>query len=295
MSCRFWEIVITIFSWLCGFILLGTVITIIGFLFNKGIGSVNLSLIFGDTNPIDAILLRQQVFNGLFPAIIGTFLLIIASVSIALPVGICAGIYMAEYSRGYPKKFFTLFFDILAGLPSIIVGLFGFSVTIYLHKNFSANIFPCLLISALSLAFLVLPYLIRTTQTALESLPLNLRNTALTLGATRLQNIIHVLIPTSLPSITNGIILAIGRCAEDTAVIMLTGVVVTAGIPQSFFDNFEALPFYIYYISAQYSTPEELSMGYGAGIILLLICAVLFITVFLIKNLLSARASFARY
>ena len=295
MSCRFSAIIITIFSWLCGFLLLGAVLTIIGFLFRKGIGAVNLSLIFGDTNPIDAVLLRQQVFNGLFPAIIGTFLLVITSVSIALPVGLSAGIYMAEYSRGYTKKFFTLFFDILAGLPSIVIGLFGFSATIYLHKNFSTDILPCLLISALSLAFLVLPYLIRTTQTALETLPLNLRNTALILGATRLQNIIYVLIPASLPSIANGIILAIGRCAEDTAVIMLTGVVVTAGIPRTIFDNFEALPFYIYYISAQYSNPEELSMGYGAGIILLLICAVLFIAVFLIKNFLSARASFARY
>ena len=103
-----------------------------------------------------------------------------------------------------------------------------------------------------------------------------IRLTALALGATRFQNIFLVLVPKSLVGIMSGIILAIGRCAEDTAVIMLTGAVATAGLPRSIFSQYEALPFYIYYISSQYANPEELMRGYGASIILLILCAVLF-------------------
>ena len=184
-------------------------------------------------------------------------------------------------------------FDILAGLPSIVVGLAGFSLTIILHRLLPGRLGPCLLISALALGFLILPYLIRSTQMALESVAPSLRLSAPALGATHLQNIRYVLLPASLPDILGGIILAIGRAAEDTAVIMLTGVVVSAGLPRSLFEQFEALPFYIYYISSQYTNPEELQMGYGAAILLLTVCAVLFFSAFLVEQIISWR--FRRY
>ena len=132
------------------------------------------------------------------------------------------------------------------------------------------------MIAALSLSFLVLPYLIRSTQTALESLPRHIRIIAPALGASRLQNILRVLIPGALNGIVSGVILSIGRCAEDTAVIMLTGAVAMAGVPRSLLAKFEALPFYIYYISSQYMDQHELLKGYGAAIILLVLCTVLF-------------------
>ena len=169
------------------------------------------------------------------------------------------------------------------------MGLFGFSIAVFLHHRFSDRIYPCLIISALSLAFLVLPYLIRTTQVALEEIPADLRLTAPALGATRWQNIRHVLLPRSLSGILSGVILSIGRCAEDTAVIMLTGVVATAGIPRSLFSGYEALPFYIYTVSAQYADQQELMTGYGAAIILLMVCAALFAAAFMVKHLLSRR------
>ena len=89
----------------------------------------------------------------------------------------------------------------------------------------------------------------------------------------------------------SGVILALGRAAEDTAVIMLTGVVATAGIPSSLLAKYEALPFYIYYISSQYTDQEELMTGFGAAIILLLVCSMLFITAHLLKNALLRRLS----
>ena len=290
MMDRVLEKIGTGFSWICAIALLGTVFCIVGYLIINGLGTINVTLIFGETDPVDALLFRKQVFDGLFPAMIGTFALVALSVSFAIPIGLAAGIYMAEYCRGVLKKVFSLFFDVLAGIPSIVVGLFGFSVAIFLHQNFSSRIYPCLLISALSLAFLVLPYLIRTTQISLENLPEDIRQTAPALGATKLQNIFYVLIPRSLSGIASGVILSIGRCAEDTAVIMLTGVVATAGVPKSVFSNYEALPFYIYYISAQYSDKKELLNGYGAAIILLLICGLLFTMAFFVKHRLTYHA-----
>jgi len=287
---RWMERSMIVFCWTCGITLLTAITTILGYLLYKGLGSVNLRLIFGDIPVVDALLLRKHVFAGLFPAMVGTFAVVTLSVGFAIPVGMASGVYMAEYARGGVKSVLGFCFDILAGVPSVVIGLSGFALAIFLHKHFSAGIYPSLFISSLSLAVLVLPYIIRSTQFALESLPADTRRIAVALGATKLQNIVYVLIPKSLSAIFSGIILAIGRCAEDTAVIMLTGAVAFAGVPKSLFAQYEALPFYIYYISSQYANQQELLSGYGASIILLLICALLFFIASMIRKGVSYQA-----
>jgi len=287
---RFREKALIGVSWACGIILSGIFFFLVAYLARQGAGVIDLKLVFGETPPLEALLLRQRVFDGLFPAMVGTFLLVCLSIVLAVPLGVATGIYMAEYAGARVKDLFNLVFDVLAGIPSILVGLFGFALAIFLHKHYSSEIQPCLLISALALAFLVLPYIIRTTQAALEGIPGETRLTALALGATKPQNLFHVLIPQSLSGMLSGLILAIGRCAEDTAVIMLTGVVVSAGVPTSLLGPYEALPFYIYYISSQYAGPEELLRGYGASLILLLLCTTLFFAAFLIKKRLTYLA-----
>jgi phosphate transport system permease protein len=286
------ESVTILFAWSAGLILLSAVSLLLGYLFFKGYQSVNLALIFGETSPLQAILLKERVFDGLFPAMAGTLVLVVLSIIWAIPVGMATGIYLAEYAGSRTKKGLDAFLDVLSGMPSIVIGLFGFSLAIFLHKHYSDRIGPCLLISSIALSLLVLPYIIRTTQGALESIPLDIRLTALALGASKLQNIFLVLIPKSFAGIMSGIILAIGRCAEDTAVIMLTGAVASAGLPKSLFSQYEALPFYIYYISSQYSTQDELMQGYGAAIILLLLCGILFSVAFVIRK---GLAYFAYY
>ena len=274
---------LTGFSCTSALLLTAGLAAIIGFLIVKGLPSLNLELIFADTSVQDAVFLRQQVFDGLFPAMAGTLFLVFLSIGLALPLGLATGIWLAEYAPPYLKKSFGIIVDILAGIPSILVGLFGFSITIFLHTYYNNRIFPCLLISALSLAFLVLPYIVKMTQGAIESIPLHIRLTAPSMGASKFENIFYVLLPSSLSDILSGIVLAIGRCAEDTAVIMLTGVVASAGIPKSVFSNFEALPFYIYYTASEYADHSELIRGYGAALILLMICTGLFILAHLIK------------
>jgi len=281
---RYVEMLTVMFSWTAGVTLLTAVFLLLAYLFVNGYESLDLSLVFGDVAPLRAVLLRERVFEGLFPAIAGTLALVTMSIVWAIPIGIATGIYLAEYASARLKRTLDAFFDVLSGLPSIVVGLFGFAVSVFLHRHYSDRIGPCLLVSSIALSFLVLPYIIRTTQAALEGIPLDIRLTALALGATRLQNIYFVLIPKSLSGIMSGIILAIGRCAEDTAVIMLTGAVASAGLPKSIFSQYEALPFYIYYISSQYADPDELTKGYGAAIILLLLCAILFAVAYGIRK-----------
>jgi phosphate transport system permease protein len=272
----FAERMVEYLSWAMAFLLCLSLSVFLSYLLIKGLPSLGTELVFGKADPLSVLMGRERVFDGIFPAIIGTLCLVILSTLIALPLGICSGIYLSEYATPIMKKVVGGLFDVLAGIPSIVVGLYGFSIAIFLHHHFSDRLGPCLLISALSLGVLVLPYIVRSTQTSLEELPAHIRHTATALGATRLQNIAYVLIPNALSGISSGVILAIGRCAEDTAVILLTGVVATAGVPSSLLSQYEALPFYIYYISSQYTNPAELSNGYGACLVLLGICSVLF-------------------
>lgn len=275
---------VAICSWSCALLLLTVLFILLGYLGYRGGAAIDARLIFGSTTPLDGLLLQRQVFDGLFPAIAGTFALVVLAVGLAAPVGLAAGIYLAEYCRGRSRRLLSQCFDILAGLPSIVVGLAGFSLTLALHRLLPGRLGPCLLSSAVALGFLILPYLIRSTQLALESLPPALRFSAPALGASTLQNIRYVLLPAGLPAILSGIILAIGRAAEDTAVIMLTGAVASAGLPRSLFEQFEALPFFIYYISSQYSDPGELQTGFGAALLLLVVCAMLLVGAFLMEQ-----------
>jgi len=287
---RLMETGVLILSWAMALILFSSVLVFVGYLLVKGVPSLGIELVFGEADPLKALLGRARVFDGIYPAIVGTICLVLLSTALAAPAGICAGVYLAEYASPPARKLLGLFFDILAGIPSIVIGLFGFSVAVFLHHRFGGRIGPSLVISAGSLAFLVLPYIIRSTQASLEGLPAPIRRTAPALGATRLQNIGYVLLPRALPGITSGVILAVGRCAEDTAVILLTGVVATAGVPSSLLSQYEALPFYIYYISGQYADAAELSRGYGACLILLGICAALFTAAYAVQNRLAHRA-----
>ncbi len=283
----FAEKAVVVFSWIMTILLCLFVSLFLGYLLIQGLPSLGRELIFGQADPLQALLGRARVFDGIFPAIVGTLCLVVLSASLAVPVGVCSGIYLAEYAGPGMKKLSGMLFDILAGIPSIVIGLFGFSLAVFLHNHFDDRIGPCLLISSLSLAILVLPYIVRSTQISLEELSPGIRRTALALGANKLQNIVYVLIPNALSGISSGIILAVGRCAEDTAVMLLTGVVATAGVPSSLLSQYEALPFYIYYISNQYTNPEELAGGYGASLILLGVCAFLFMLAYGMKKHLS--------
>ncbi len=142
---------------------------------------------------------------------------------------------------------------------------------------------------AICLALLILPYLIFTTQAALESLFDEYRLIGPSLGLSQIQTVFYILLPAAGRGILGGVVLAVGRAAEDTAVIMLTGVIANAGLPQGLFGKFEALPFQIFYLAAEYQTPAELNSAYGTALILLCLTGLLYSSAFALHKTLEWR------
>ena len=175
--------------------------------------------------------------GGVFPALIGTLLLMSGTALIALPLGVGCAIYLQEYAKkGIFTRIISICVDILQGTPSIVHGLFGFA--------FFVPIFGISLLSGvLILGFLTLPIIIRSSEEALRSVPQNIREGAYAVGATKWQAIRTVVLPPAIPGIITGSVLGIGRAAGETAPIMFTAVYFFgAGIPESPLDPIQALP-----------------------------------------------------
>jgi phosphate transport system permease protein len=277
------------FAWFVSLGVTSVVLILVGFLVGRGVDTLGTELLFGDTPWWSAVLGRQPVFDGLWPALIGTLFLVIGSSLIAIPLGTASGVYLAEYGKGPWSKVFSICADLLASVPSIIMGLVGFGLILLLRKTLFPHSNTCLLLSMVCLALLVLPYLIRTTETALSGLPEHVRLAGPTLGLTTWQSIWHVHLPAASRGIVSGVILAVARAAEDTAVILLTGVVANAGIPGNLTDKFEALPFEIFYLAAEHRTPAELDRAFAAALVLLALTATLFTLAFCMQRSLERR------
>ena len=239
------------------------------FLSFKGAPTLGAGLFFGDTPALAAIFGKQPVWDGLWPAFVGSLYLVGLTLCLSLFPGVGCGVFLAEYASPRVKALAGAAVDMLAGTPSIVMGLFGFTLILFLRHTFAPDANTCLLLAAGCLSLLVLPVLIVSTREALEAVPQDLKLTAVSLGFTKEQRIRHIQFPAAASGIGSGIILALGRTAEDTAVIMLTGVVANAGLPAGIGAKFEALPFSIFYITAQYQTQEELMRAFGASLVLL--------------------------
>jgi len=248
----------------------------IGFIINRGAPALSTSLFFGDTDIISGLLGLEPIWDGVWPACAGTITVVMSALSLALIPGLATGIWLATTEPSRFRSIVTLGIDILAGIPSILMGLFGFTLILFLRHWLLPSANKCLLLSALCLAMLIIPYLAVATRTALKALPHSLEVTALSLGMTRWQALRTVMLPQAAKGIIGGIMLAIGRAAEDTSVIMLTGVVANTGLSGGVFDRYEALPFTIFYYSAQYQSEAELQMAFGAALTLLCLTATIF-------------------
>ena len=257
---------------------------LLGFLLLRGMKSITPALFFGETPWLEAITGQTPVFEGIWPALVGTIFLVLLSSIIAIPVGIASGIYLTEYASRRQRAFLGLMVDFLSGTPSIVMGLFGFAMILLLRRTLAPKAQTSLFLAAFCIAMLILPYLIRTTEAAIEGIPRHLRLLGPGIGFSKWQNIRHVLLPIASRGIFSGIILAIGRASEDTAVILLTGVVAHAGIPRNLWDKFEVLPFRIYYLAAEHRNSSELEQGFGTALVLLFITGLLFLMAFLLQR-----------
>ncbi|BAP61386.1 phosphate ABC transporter permease protein [Methanococcus maripaludis KA1] len=263
--------------YLFAFIVIGILFTIVGYVFINGIGAINMEFFFGDSNPINVILGSERCFDGIWNSILGTLALVILSILLSIPFGVLGAIYLHEYAPDNKlTRAIRFSSDSLAGLPSIVFGIFGYALAI-------KTVGPSLLIGGLTLSFMVLPIIMRATEEGLKAVAPGLREGSLALGATKWQTITKVVIPSALPQIITGIILAMGRSAEETAAIMFTAATAFSfGI--GLFNRVETLSFSLYVLATEYSNSEELKMAYGIALVLIAVMLMLFTIANVVKN-----------
>ena len=203
--------------------------------------------------------------GGIFPAIVGTIYLVLGAIIFALPIGLLAAIYLSEYSKeNLLTRLIKLAIVNLAGVPSVVYGLFGLALFVVFFK-FGASI----LSGSLTLGIMILPLIITASREALESVPQSFREVSLSLGASHWQTIRHIVLPNAIPGILTGAILGLGRAAGETAPILFTvAAFYLPRLPKSIFDQAMALPYHLYVISTQVPNVDE-KIRYGTALVLL--------------------------
>lgn len=254
------------FNWL---LLLGSTLCVCMFLgiilwdiFSKGYSSLSW-------NFISSFPTHGMTQGGILPAIVGTVLLTFITTVFSVPFGVACAIYLNEYAR--PSTLTSIIrasIRNLAGIPSIIYGLFGLALFVQaLHFGTS------ILSAGLTLGLLSLPYVITTTEEALKRIPNSLREATLALGVTQIETIKDVVLPKALPGILTGVILTLSRAAGETAPILFTGVAFYInGVSASANQEFMALPYHLYMLSTQHNAIEQVRpLAYGTATVLILL------------------------
>ena len=233
---------------------------VVYFMVAKGWKAINWT--FLTQPPVDSM-----TKGGILPCIVGTLYLSIGAILIAMPIGVASAIYLNEYARPGPLiRVIRLGINNLAGIPSIVFGLFGLAFfVVWLKMGVS------IIAGSLTLAAMTLPVIIGSTEEALRAVPDTYREASLGLGATKWQTIYRVVLPTALPGILTGTILGISRAAGETAPIMFTAAVFfTPSLPVSIFDEVMALPYHIYVLATAGTEIEATRhLQYGTALVLI--------------------------
>ena len=265
--------------WLCGLIALAAVFWIIGYVLTQGVQVINLA--FLTTRPAGGV----SGEGGMSTTIVTTLYLVILTIVIATPLGVGAAIYLVEYAGDASRESKVVSFlvkaartgvEILAGVPSIIFGLFGFALfVLYMKLGFS------LLSASLSGAALVLPTIIRTSEEALLTVPRSYREGSLSLGATKWYTIFNVVLPSAMPGIVTGIVLSVGRIIAETAIFWVT-LGGSYHLPKTIMNSGRSMALHVYMLASETRAFDK-AMGTAAILIVTIILLNLSI------NLLSRR------
>ncbi len=234
---------------------LAILVFVIVFILGKGLPVISLGFLFDNPQEMGRA-------GGIFPTLVGTLLLPLVAIAIALPAGVGTAVYLSEYTVENPATRIIRFgTDCLAGIPSIIFGLFGFIFFVTTLK-----MGWCILSGALTLAIMVLPTIIRTAEEAIKAVPTSYREVSCSLGATRWETVLKVVLPNALPGIVTGIMLSVGRCIGETA-----AVIFTAGsslrLPHSVFDSTRTMAVHFYILAREGLSNEN---AYGTAAVLIL-------------------------
>ncbi|MFC2031462.1 phosphate ABC transporter permease PstA [Chloroflexota bacterium] len=254
------------------------ILLLIGTIFVRGISAVNWEF-------LTSMPREGMKAGGIFPAIVGTLLLIVGTAIAAIPVGVGGAIYLSEYARdSWFTRAIRLAIINLAGIPSVVYGLFGLGMfVLFLQMGTS------ILAGSLTLAIMTLPIIISASEEALMTVPTEFRTVSASLGGTRWQGVQRVVLPQALPGIITGILLGLLRAAGETAPILFTvAAFYLPRLPDSAFDQTMALPYHLYVISTQVpGMPEEIQ--YGTALVLLILVLSLSIVATIIRSLFRRR------
>ncbi len=269
--------------WLCGIIALAVVFWIIGYVLTQGLPVINLE--FLTTRPAGGV----SGEGGMSTTIVTTLYLVILTIVIATPLGVGAAIYLVEYADensrgnkflGFLVKAARTGVEILAGVPSIIFGLFGFALfVLYMKLGFS------LLSASLSGAALVLPTIIRTSEEALKTVPRSFREGSLSLGATKWHTIFNVVLPTALPGIVTGIVLSVGRIIAETAIFWVT-LGGSYFLPETIMNSGRTMALHVYMLASE---TRAFDKAMGTASILIITIILLNLGINLLSRRLTAR------
>jgi phosphate transport system permease protein len=255
----------SIFFWLfrmMSLIVVAVLVAILYFIVSRGISAISWDFLTKSPE-------QGMVKGGIFPAIVGTLYLIVGSLIFAFPIGVFSAIYMHEFMKaGRGKSFLQLMTNNLAGVPSIVFGLFG--MALFVNKlKFGDSI----LAGSLTLGLLVLPVIIRTTEEALKAVDDSYRNASYAMGASKLHTIKKIVLPIALPDIITGLILSIGRVSGETAPILFTvAAYFLPKLPHSIYDQAMALPYHLYVLATSGTNIEAARpVAFGTALVLILI------------------------
>jgi phosphate transport system permease protein len=240
---------------------------------SNGIGAINIDFLTGRPYKFE--------YGGIFPQIMGSIYLVSLCTLFGAPLGIASAIYLAEYApNNILTKSVRFFTETLAGMPSIVIGLFGLEFLVYYLQLKTS-----LLAGAISLSFMMLPWTIRASEEAIKVVPREYREASLAMGATKWQTILKVVIPAAIPGILTGVLLGMGKAIGETAVVWLTaGSGLEAFVPKSLTSPTGSLPMYIYLIATQGHTVEGMQRAFGASLVLLIIFLSMSVSALIVRN-----------
>lgn len=205
--------------------------------------------------------------GGILPAIFGTLSIVTCTIVITLPIGVCAAIYLNEYAKdNLLTRIIKLAIINLAGVPSVVYGLFGLGIFVMFFK-----LGVSIIAGALTLSIMELPVIITTSRSALNSVPYSFREASLSLGVSRWQTIRYIVLPNALPGILTGAILSVSRISGETAPVLFTAAAFSVPhLPHSIFDQVMVLPYHLYIISTQIPNMPK-NIIFGTALVLLMI------------------------
>lgn len=235
------------------------IILVVGLIIAQGLPAMSLEF-------ITELPYNGMRAGGILPAIIGTFYLTLGTAAFSVPLGIGAAIFLSEYARDNRwTRLIRLAIINLAGIPSVVYGLFGLGIFV-IFLQFGTSI----LAASLTLSIMTLPVIISTTEEALRSVPQSFRVVSFSLGATRWQTIRRIILPQAIPGILTGVILGLERAAGETAPILFTGAAFfLPRLPHSPMDATMALPYHLFVISTQVPN-MPIQIQYGTALVLLI-------------------------